>query len=101
MTTATKLTPAEMLKLLQDLLNAGVDYATAEHRIETLFAEIREHEDDLVDGLSVFEPAVHAQVMAATRPLTDDMREASMVCDEILEAIEVLRFAIERNGDAS
>jgi hypothetical protein len=55
----------------------------------------REHEDDLVDGLPMFEAAVHAQVMAATRSLSEDDREASEVCNEIADAIDVLKFAIE------
>jgi hypothetical protein len=51
LTTATKLTPAGMLERLEALLSAAADYAGAEDRIERLSAEIREHEDDLVDGL--------------------------------------------------
>lgn len=97
MTTVTKLKPTEMLELLKALLTAGVDYAAAESRIERLFAEIREHEDDLVGGLDCYEPAVHAQVMAAIRPLDDDNRTALQVCDEISEAIDVLNFAMERD----
>lgn len=50
MTTATKLTPAEMLERLEALLSAAADYAVAEDRIERLAAEIQRHEDDLVDG---------------------------------------------------
>ena len=74
MTTATKLSPAEIGGRLQEVLDAAVDYAAAERRLVTLMADLMEHEDDFVGQLDRHESAVHAAITTALRPLDEDDR---------------------------
>jgi hypothetical protein len=99
MTTATKLTPAETRDRLQELLKVATEYAAAELRMNRLAVELKQHEDEWTDDLEQFESAVNGEIMAALSWGEDD-RDGPTICQDIQDAIDVLKFAIERSDDA-
>lgn len=96
MATTTQLTPIEVHDRLQELLKAATERASAECRIERIAAELG-RDDDWTDGLR-FAGAVAAEIRQALydATTTDDM-DALMRCQSIQDAIDVLKFAMERD----
>jgi hypothetical protein len=100
--TTTKLTPAEIYDRLGELLKFAVDHAAAESGMERLAADLREHEDDWTEDLPYFQGAVAAEIRQALYNATsDDSIDALERCQSIQNAIDVLKFAIERDDRAS
>lgn len=98
MTTATKLTPAELLEQLHDLLDAATRYAAAEAEMDRLGEQIMTRQDDWLAGLDGrYTGAVFGEVRAA---LTwgERERDGLQECQDIQDAIDVLKFAMERDG---
>jgi len=103
MTTATKLTPAEVTTRLEELLSAAVDYAAAESRVQRLAEEFAAHEDNWVQGVDRFGAAIDGQIRAALHDLKhpEEMVDANHLCQSVSDALDVFKFAIERSDDAS
>jgi len=104
MATLTTLTPAQFREELEALLKLTTDLVVVEERITTKAREL-----ELVDWTENmrFADGVAAQVRAALNDATnkDDQGIAEFgaleLCQSIQDAIDVLKFAIERSDDAS
>ena len=100
MTTATALTPGETLARLQALLKVATERAAAELRMEQIAAEFEEHRvGGWTEGLDRLSSAVHEEVEGALSWQERD-DSALQICQDIQDAIDVLKFAIERSDDA-
>jgi hypothetical protein len=102
MTTATKLTPAEVKTRLEELLSATAEYAAAEAKMQRLAAQLATREDDWIFGVERFGAAVDGQIRAALHDVQhpEEMRDALALCQVVQDAVDVLKFAIERGDDA-
>jgi len=100
MTTATALTPGETLARLQELLKVATERAAAELRMEQIAAEFEEHRvGGWAEGLDRLSSAVHEEIEGALS-WQERNDSALMICQDIQDAIDVLKFAIERSDDA-
>ncbi len=102
MTTATKLTPADVKTRLEEILSTAVDYAAAEDKMQRLARTLEVSEDDWVMGVDRFGAAVDGQIRAALHDVQhpEEMSDALHICQALQDAIDVLKFAIERSDDA-
>jgi len=89
MTTATALTPGETLVVLEELLQAATERAAAELRMEGL----KEKLDADRESLDRFEMAVYYEIKGALSWHERD-DDALQACQDIQDAIDVLKFAI-------
>lgn len=106
MTTATKLTPGDVLEQLEELLAAAVERAAAEAKAERIAATLLERDGDYLHDaiwqLEYMREAAAAQVEAAcSDATTNDAMDPLHRCQTIQDAIYVLRLAIGRSADAS
>jgi hypothetical protein len=103
MTTATTLTPAQFREELEGLLKLAVDYAALESRIESKAKEL-EQLDWIMEFDSNFVSAVGAQVREALDAAKGQHGcsdyAALDLCQDIDDAIALVKFAIERDDRA-
>jgi len=100
MTTATAFTPSETLAVLGELLQAATERAAAELRMEQIAAEFEEHRvGGWTEGLDRLNSAVHEEIEGALS-WQERNDSALLICQDIQDAIDVLKFAIERSDDA-
>ncbi|MBA3567427.1 MAG: hypothetical protein H0W31_11330 [Actinobacteria bacterium] len=102
--TVTELTPTQFREELEGLLRLATEYAALESRIESKAREI-----ELVDwvGDMRFADGVAAQVRAALNDATNKDEQgiaefgALDLCQSIQDALDVLKFAMERDDRAN
>jgi predicted nuclease with TOPRIM domain len=97
-TTATKMTPAEVRDRLREILDVATEYAASESKMRRLAGELLRHEDEWTEGLPHFESAAHSEIKSALVRLMGEEADldALEICHEVQDAIHVLDFAIER-----
>jgi hypothetical protein len=102
-TTATKLTLADVKARLEELLSAATEYAAAEAKMQRLAEKFAAREDDWSLEVDRFGAAVDGQILAALHDVRhpEEMTDALHLCQTVQDAIDVLKFAIERSDDAS
>jgi hypothetical protein len=103
-TTATAtLTPAQFREELEQLLQLATQYAALESRIESKALEI-EQADWVAEFDSRFLDAVVAQVRHALNAAKGESGHegytALDVCQDIQDAVDVLKFAMEKDDRA-
>lgn len=99
MTTATALTPAATLARLQELL-AATERAVSEARMDRIAAELEDHKvHGWAEGLDHFAIAVHHEIEGALS-WHGRCDTGLQICQDVQDAIDVLKFAIERSDDA-
>jgi hypothetical protein len=104
MTTTTTLTPAQFREELEGLLELATQYAALESRIESKAMEL-ELSDWVMEFDSNFLSAVGAQVKhaldAAKQESGHSDYRALDLCQDIDDAITIVKFAIERDDRAN
>lgn len=102
-TTPTTLTPAQFREELEGLLRLSIEYATLECRLESKAQEL-ELSDWIMEFDSDFLSAVGAQVKQALDAAKGESSceySALDVCQDIQNALDVLKFAMERDDRAN
>jgi hypothetical protein len=81
---------------------AAQKFANAEDELQALVEGFAAHEDDWVVGVGAFGGAVDGQIRAALHDLRhpEEMLRLSQLVESTQEAIDVLKFAMERSDDA-
>ena len=103
MTTATTLTPAQFREELEGLLRLATEYATLESRLESK-AQEPELSDWIMEFNSDFLSAVGAQVRHALDAAKGESGHSDYsaldVCQDIQNALDIVKFAMERDDRA-
>jgi len=106
--TTTQRTPADVLARLEALLELAAAVAVAEEKLELAAQNVEWTEGGscLLDAVpSGLYDATRAEIENALRDASGDGKRESCltsleVCQSVQDAIDVLKFAIERSGDA-
>jgi hypothetical protein len=105
--TVSRPTSADTLKRLEELLSLATEVALAEERLKTAASDPAWDTDGdcLIDAIPyTMSAATRAEIasalsLAAGQRKCDECPTPLEVCQEIQDAIDVLKFAIERSGD--
>ena len=99
--TTTPLTPAELRAGLQELLKLATQYAALESRIESKALELRSSDWEFSDERTSFVNAISGELHGVYDAVNGESKEDALeLCQRIQDTLEVLDFAIERDGDA-
>jgi hypothetical protein len=99
-TTATAFTPAETLARLQELLAAATERAAAEARMDRIADEFEDHKvHGWTEGLDHYQSAVYYEIAGALS-WHERSDTGLQICQDVQDAIDILKLAIERSDDA-
>jgi hypothetical protein len=101
-TTIRKLTAAELLSELNELLSMATEYAALESRIESKVLELERSDWAFSDDAPRrFTNAVSGELKGVFDAARGESSENALdLCERIQDAREILELAIERSSDA-